>query len=245
MEENTNLQPRHLGTLARTGPQSLQEPEILDVSPEEVPHLLDYWQVVIKRRWTILVCLLVVFSTVAIGTFKKKPVYEATVNIEIDPEQPQVLNFKEVAQAAPTIDVDSYRETQYRVLESRTLAEKVVDDLELYRLPEFYRRRGLFGLWESDPDKIPSPSDHAPPDRTSEVYLNSVGRVQGSIDVNPIRRSNLVELSFYSESPELAQRIANTIATDYMKQNLQTKWDETETAANWLEGKISDLQIRL
>ena len=68
--------------------RSLQESEVLDVSPEEVPHLLDYWQVVLKRRWTVLVCLVVVFTTVAIGTLKKRPVYEGKVLLEINPEEP-------------------------------------------------------------------------------------------------------------------------------------------------------------
>src|SRR3989442_13490715 len=87
--------------------RSLQDPEVLDVSPEEVPHLLDYWQVVLKRRWTVLVCLLVVFTTVAIRTLKKRPVYEGKVLIQINPEEPQGLNFREGSQQAPTVDVDS------------------------------------------------------------------------------------------------------------------------------------------
>ena len=129
-----------LHAIERAASRPLQDPEILDVSPEEVPHLLDYWQVVLKRRWTVLVCLVVVFTTVAIGTLKKRPVYEGKVLLEINPEEPQVLNFREVSQEAPTVDVDSYRETQYKVLRSRTLAEKVVNDLHLYQSPEFYRR---------------------------------------------------------------------------------------------------------
>jgi len=244
MDDNTSLEPTGPRSLARTAPQFLQEAEILDVSPEEIPHLLDYWHVVLKRRWTVLVCLLVVFSTVAIGTLKKKPVYEGKVTVEIDPETPQVLNFKEVTQAVPTIDVDSYRETQYRILISRSLAEKVVKDLQLYRVPEFYKRRMFFGLFESDPAKIPSP-EPGPPDTSSEAYGNAVAHIQSGIDVNPIRRSNLVELSFFSESPELAQRVANKIAEDYIDENLQVKWDEASRASDWLEGRLGDLKIKL
>ncbi len=245
MDNHTSLEPTRPHSLARPDLQALQQAEILEVSPEEVPHLLDYWQVVLKRRWTVLVCLLVVFSTVAIGTLKKRPVYEGKVTLEIDPETPQVLNFKEVTQAVPTIDVDSYRETQYRILESRSLAEKVVKDLELYRVPEFYRWRMLFGLVEGDAAKTPSRSDQGPADVSSEAYRNAVGHLQTWIDVNPIRRSNLVELSFFSESPELAQRVANKIANDYIDQNLQVKWDETARASDWLQGRLGELKVKL
>ena len=150
MDESENLQRDPVRALARTATQPLEKPEILDVSPEEVPDLIDYWQLILKRRWTVLVCLLAVFTTVAIGTLKQRPVYVGKVLLEINPEEPQVLSFKEVTQAAPTVDVDSYRETQYKVLQSRTLAEKVVNDLRLYLSPEFYRNQMFFGLFESD-----------------------------------------------------------------------------------------------
>lgn len=125
MHENEIPQADQSQSLARIGPQALHEQEILAVSPEEIPHLLDYWHVIVKHRWAVLSCLLIVFSTVAIGTLKQKPVYQGKVLIEINPEQPNVLSFKEVLQIS-TADVDSYRETQYKVLQSRTLTDRVV-----------------------------------------------------------------------------------------------------------------------
>jgi capsular exopolysaccharide synthesis family protein len=234
-----------LDTLVPTGPQPLAQEEMLDVSFDEVPHLLDYWQVVLKRRWTVLACLLIVFATVAIGTLKKTPVYEAKVEMEINPEEPQVLNFKEISQAAPTVDVDSYRETQYKVLQSRTLAEQVVNDLRLYQLPEFYRYRGPFGLFESDPKRIPSRSDPAPPDPSTDGYRNAVEHFRHSVDVSPVRRSNLVDITFESHDPQLAALVANRLAEDYKTENLQVKWDETEEASKWLQGKLVELKVKL
>ncbi|MGH9353015.1 MAG: hypothetical protein ACRD2G_12785, partial [Terriglobia bacterium] len=83
-------------TYSKSGSHALEAQPILDVSPEEVPHLLDYWAIVRKRRWVVLACLVVVFTTVAIGTLKERPLYEGKVLVEIDPEAPAVVNFKEV-----------------------------------------------------------------------------------------------------------------------------------------------------
>jgi capsular exopolysaccharide synthesis family protein len=223
----------------------LQQPlELLDVSAEEVPHLLDYMHVILKRRWVVLSCLLIVFTTVAIGTLKKKPIYEGKVLIEINPEQPNVLNFQEVLQLT-SVDIESYRETQYKVLQSRTLAEHVIDGLKLCRYPEFYKGSLLFGLIQVVPDKIPSASDPEPPDRSMDAYRNTVKHFIDNIDVSPVRRSNLVELSFYSENAELAARIANQLSTDYIDQNLQVKWDEANKASEWLSGKLVGLKAKL
>ena len=245
MDESQTSQIDKLHSLSRITPQALQEQAILDVSPEEVPHLIDYWQVALKRRWTVLTCLVVVFVTVVIGTLKQKPIYEGKVLIEINPEEPSVVNFREVAQVAPTVDVDSYRETQYKILKSRSLAEHVVRDLQLYRYPEFYRWRMLFGLIEGDPAKIPSAKDLGPPDASSDAFGSSVGNFLRWVDVSPVRRSNLVELSFDCTNPQLAARVANRLAELYIEQNLQVKWDETQKASEWLRGRLTEMKANL
>jgi capsular exopolysaccharide synthesis family protein len=230
--------------LARIAPQVLRAPDVLNISPEEVPDLRDYLRVILARRWTVLSSILIVFSTIAIGTLKQKPLYEATVLLEIIPEQPNVLNFKDVLQIS-TADVDSYRETQYEVLRSRTIAERVVEDLQLYRYPEFYRDRMLLGLIEKDPAQIPTRADPNPPDPASKVYRNSVKHFLASMDVSPVRRSNLVHISFFSPDRQGAARIANQLASDYIDQNLKVKWDEAVKASEWLSGQLVGLKAKL
>ncbi len=235
----------HTESLIIPGPQALRQPfETLDVSAEEVQPLLDYWNAISKRRWLVLSCLLIVFSTVAIGTLKKRPVYEGRAVIEINPEQPDVLNFKDAVQANQ-LDIDAYRGTQYEILQSRSLAEHVVNNLKLYLLPEFYKGRMLFGLIERNPDRIPRPSDPQPPDPSMNAYRSAISNFISNIDVSPLRRSNLVEVSFYSEDPQLAARIANELCKDYIYQNLQVKWDETTEASEWLSQQLVGLKVKL
>lgn len=232
-------------SLALSGPQSLRQPiETLDVSAEEVPHLLDYWQLIVKRRWVVLATLLFVFTTVAIGTLKQKPIYEAKVLLEINPEEPSVLTFSQVV-GVESRDLDSYRETQYKVLESRTLAERVIHDLALYRYPEFYQNHRFLGLLDSNPDSIPSPSDPRPADPNSDAYLNSVKNFSKRLDVSPVRRSNLVEVTFESADARMASEVANKLADDYINENLDVKWDEANKASEWLEKQLVPLKARL
>ncbi len=242
--EERNLAVPQPQSLERAGLPMLREQDVVDISPEEVPHLLDYWRIIVKRRWALLSCLLIVFSVVAIGTLKQKSVYQGKVLVEVNPEEPNVLNFKEVLRL-DAMDVDSYRETQYKVLQSRTLAERVINDLQLFRDPEFYRRQILFGLITSDPSKIPSSSDDGPPDTSADAYRNSVKHFLDSASVSPVRRSNLVEVSFYSHNPNLAALIANRLAADYIDQNLQVKWDETLKASEWLSVRLVELKAKL
>jgi polysaccharide biosynthesis transport protein len=245
MQENdiTPINPNR--RVERFNGNYLREENILDVSPEESPRLLDYWNVILKRRWVVLTCLLIVFTTVAIGTFKEKPLYAGKVLIEINPAEPQVLSFQQIAQTGPTWDIQSYRETQYKILRSRSLAERVVRDLRLYQYPEFYQSHSLLGLVTKDPKKIPSASDPNPPDPNSDAYRNSVSNFMKMMGVSPVERSNLVEVSFYSQNDSLAARIANQLGEDYIDQNLQVKWNEALKASEWLSGRLVELKSKL
>lgn len=245
MEENEITPINQTRSVERFNGNYLREENILDVSPEESPRLLDYWNVILKRRWAVLACLLIVFTTVAIGTFKEKPLYAGRILIEINPQEPQVLNFQQIAQTGPSWDIQSYRETQYKILRSRSLAERVVRDLRLYQYPEFYQSHSYMGLVTKNPKKIPSASDPNPPDPNSEAYRNSVSNFMRMVGVSPVERSNLVEVSFYSQDASLAARIANQLGEDYIDQNLQVKWNEALKASEWLSGRLVELKAKL
>jgi len=245
MHENDITPINPARSVERFNGNYLREENILDVSPEESPRLLDYWNIILKRRWAVLTCLLIVFTTVAIGTFKEKPLYGGRILIEINPEEPQVLSFQQIAQTGPSWDIQSYRETQYRILTSRSLAERVVRDLRLYQYPEFYQSHSYFGLVTKDPKEIPSASDPNPPDPNSDAYRNSLSNFMKMMGVSPVERSNLVEVSFYSQNASLAARIANQLGEDYIDQNLQVKWNEALKASEWLSGRLVELKSKL
>jgi polysaccharide biosynthesis transport protein len=245
MDENQITQVRGQDAALMRPERALpREPVVLDVSPEDVPHLLDYWELVRKRRWLVLTCTLVVFTTVAIGTLKEKPIYEGKVLLEIDPEAPSVVNFKEVANP-DTGDMESYEDTQYKIIQSRTLAEKVVRDLALYKDPEFIRNRYMFGLFDGSVPPLPANIDEGPPDSTAPIFRNAVNYFLSSVDVNPIRRSNLVEVDFDSTNPRTASLVANKLADDYIENNLQVKFDATTKASAWLDNKLHDLRAQV
>jgi polysaccharide biosynthesis transport protein len=245
MEENRIAQLSESESLARAERAIARESVVVDVAPEDVPHLLDYWEIVLKRRWLVLTCLLVVFTTVAIGTLKERPVYEGKVLLEIDPEPPDVVNFKEVVSLGNNSDMESYEDTQYQIIQSRTLAERVVKDLALYKDPEFIRDRYLFGLIDGGVPALPSNIDQGPPDPSTLVFRNAVAYFTSAVGVDPVRRSNLLNLTFDCDNPQEAARIANKLADDYILYNLDLKFNDTIKASEWLKTKLEELKASM
>lgn len=247
MEDNqlTHLRQRDADALMHADTALGREPVVVDVAPEDVPHLLDYWEIILKRRWLVLTCVLVVFTTVAIGTLKEKPIYEGKVLVEIDSEPPSVVNFKEVVSLGQNNDSEGYQDTQFKIIQSRTLAEKVVKDLKLYENPEFIRDRYLFGLIEGSVPHLPANIDQGPPDPSSDVFRNAVGYFKTALGVDPIRRSNLVNITFDSTDPRVAAQVANKLADDYILSNLDIKYEDTMKASSWLQDRLRDMKIKV
>ncbi len=209
---------------------------------EKPPDLLAWWKVIRKRKWTVLAAFFVLFTAVLIGSIKEKPVYRAKALIEIDKENPSVANPQELFQLDEVSD--AYLETQYKVLASDDLAERVIHQLGLNRLPEFLPSTHSWHWTTSAAPPIPPPTDNAavPDLSVQEIVLT---HFQNRLDIRPIRRSRAVELRFDSEDPELAARAVNAVAENYIQKNLEARWDSAQKASDWLSLQIKDLKIRL
>ena len=218
--------------------------QVFDVAVADAPNLRDYWRVILKRRWMVLATLLIVFSTVLIGTLKQQPLYRGTVLMEIAPEAPNVFNFQEIFQISNS-NTDSYRETRFRMFESRSLGERVVRRLDLYRRPDFYKATALFGLIERNPDIIPSSERDQDLEVLKQALDNSIDNFLEHVSLVPIVGSDLVRISFDSYEPQMAARIANQLASEFIDQNLQLKWDETRKTSEWLSGQLVGLKAKL
>ena len=214
---------------------------------EAAPSFLDYWRVLRKRRWTVGSILLLVVVTVMIGTLKQRPVYRAQAVVQIDKETANIMSFKDFVAEINPYD-DSYQETAYQVLQSRTLARRVIDKLQLDQVPEF--KDGppeepswfaqLWSKWglgsslppEEDPDQNPQ-------------YHGLIENFQSRLAISPVRRSRLVGVSFEAYDPALAARVVNALVANFIDQNLEAKWDATQKASDWLSQQLVGLKAKL
>jgi capsular exopolysaccharide synthesis family protein len=190
-------------------------------------HLLDYWRVLVKRRWVVYTSLAVVVSTVAIGSLLMQPVYTATARLQIESSAPNVLPFQEVLSSVPDQRNDFYQ-TQYGLIQSRRVAREVIDSLRLERHPEFQIR--------SRPRPAPGlSSEQALEARRIDLLLER-------LKVTPVRNSRLVDVSFSAHDRALAARVANRMAETYIAFNSEAKYNTSERATASIAHQIANLQ---
>jgi polysaccharide biosynthesis transport protein len=221
---------------------------------EKEIHLRDYWKVIRKRRWTIIAFFLIVLVTTGVATFTMKPVYRATTTIKINKENPQIVDFKEIF-SVNTTDMDYYQ-TEYKILESRTLAKRVIEALKLSQDPEFLPEpQTPFQKWKSDlwasvssvfssSNKDASSSQNEDPAESEKetLLINSYLR---RLKIEPIRNSRLVKIHFDSKYPQLSAKVSNTLAAAYIRQGLESRVNTSEQAKEWLDGQLDMLKAKV
>ena len=220
-------------------------------------NLRDYWKVIRKRRWTITAFFLIVVITTAVATYTMKPIYRGTTSVQINKENPQIVDFKEIF-AVNTMDLDYYQ-TQYKILESRTLARRVIQAMHLGEHPEFLPKPGSpFQKWRSETlDSLASifsflsssnnsnPSKDFPGSTETGRETGLINGFLGRLKIEPVRNSRLVKVHFDSGDPQLSPRVANALAQNYIQQNLENRFTSTQQAKEWLTGQLEDLKAKV
>ncbi|MBZ5661872.1 MAG: polysaccharide biosynthesis tyrosine autokinase [Acidobacteriia bacterium] len=220
------------------------QPFVRSSEMEKPPDLVACWRVIRKRRWTVLLAFSVLFGIVFVGTFRQKPVYRAKVLIEIDKENPGLVTAQEAFQLDEV--TDTYLETQYKVLNSDDLAERVIAQLGLDQEAEFRPiPQGWFWTGIRNGIRSVSGSGNRPAGPGTALQEAVLDHFQQGLDVKPIRRSRAVEIDFDSLDPELSANVVNAMASNYMQKNLEARYDATQKASDWLSLQLADLKSKL
>jgi len=230
----------------------------MEENRQEQIDLRDYLRVIMKRRWTIITAFAIIVVTVTIHAFTATPVYEATARLIIDKENPNVVSIQEVM-AIDASGMDYYQ-TQYKIIESRTVAREVIGHLHLEESEEFFPKpkddfisnlkrsvRETIGFWTDSIASLLKTEEEAIFKAPEEYDEDSalVSEFIDRIDVKPIRNSRLVDVSFQAKDPSLAARIVNTLARAYIDQNLETRLMAIQDAVKWLHKRIEEERKRV
>ncbi|HST10146.1 MAG TPA: Wzz/FepE/Etk N-terminal domain-containing protein, partial [Terriglobales bacterium] len=105
--------------------------------PPQESALREYFRVLIKRKWTVIGCLVAIFSIVAIASFKMTPIYEAVGRIAINKPDSNLVNFKDSQNGGGDFSDPTDMDTEVTILQSDLLALQVIKALNLDKLPEY------------------------------------------------------------------------------------------------------------
>jgi succinoglycan biosynthesis transport protein ExoP len=213
------------------------------------PELRDYWIILKRRRWVAAIFFSVVVGAALALSLASTPIYSASTVLLIEPNDPDVIDIKQVVGGSLVWGQDYYN-TQHEILRSRSLAARVVHDLQLDREPSFVNGDTGPLAWVTElvhsslywlESWFSGAADFTEQDLESwlvDLYLEELW-------VEPVDGSRMVRLYFNSPDPELAARVVDAHAAAYIDQGLEFRRRASREARAFLEEKLVELRERL
>lgn len=193
-----------------------------------------------RRKWLIAGIVGAALLAGLIFTLLATPLYTAVSTIEIQRERSGVVD---VDGATPKVDIvdQEFYETQYGLLQSRALAERVATNLRLYDDPKFFETYRLpqRETWFANGRINPQASRR-------EDRIELVGQILlKNFKLKPERLSRLVELSFSSPDPVLSRRVVDAWSGAFMQLTQERRVGATAYLRTFLERQLAQLRIKI
>jgi uncharacterized protein involved in exopolysaccharide biosynthesis len=200
-----------------------------------------YIGILIKHRWLIAGIAAVSLGVGLFYTLLQTPTYRASATIQIKRESANISGIAGLETVEAGRGSEFYQ-TQYELLQSRALAERVVSTVGLADTPQLYEPQpsGWGKLWEF----IFSPG-HAEEPNIGMRERMAIGAVRRGVSVEPVRSSSIVRINFDSADPRVAQRVANAIAENFIASNIERNFEASAYARQFLEDRLQELRLKL
>lgn len=174
---------------------------------EETLDLVRYWRAIRRNKWRILLLVAAIGILATLYASSLPPVYRATATVLIESSKPKIVSIEEVYNAAAGINREFYQ-TQVEIVRSRELATKLVRRMKLAEHPLFDPRKQAAPWWrEILPEDFPLYSPQAAAASPEDLEQNAARAVQAALQVQLVRNSQLIRISFQSPDRELAARV--------------------------------------
>ena len=217
---------------------------------EDEIDLLAYWRILVKRKWLVLGVLGTVVALALIATLMMPPVYRATATLQIDRESVQILQVEGVGNAEAA--APDFLTTQYELLKSRALAERVANELAIDA--NTVERLESTTWWQRATSALrPQPANAASAGAEAEAAESdamadlgqAVGIVRSGLTVEPVRNSRLVRIHFDSTLPAFSARVVNAVADGFIAHAIERKFDASSYASKYIEEQLALAKGRL
>jgi capsular exopolysaccharide synthesis family protein len=213
--------------------------------------LADYWRIVRRHRWSII---LLTILGMLIGLFKagnEIPVFRASLTMVVEPD---FSNLTTPQGALVLADSWRFYETQYELLRSRTVAERVVDKLDLTRrspadltartgvveyLRELLNLESVDGALRA---QSVAPGSAAEEKSRKEKFI---ALIQGGVGVAGSEKSQIVTVSFDSTDAKFAADAANALVDAYVEMGLESRLDRARRTGAWLTEQVEEMRKKV
>ena len=223
-------------------------------------HILDRLAAVHRHRRLAITVFLLVVMVMMLQSYSTVPMFRAQARLLIEDERTTMVMGMSPNDPSFWMDPAPYFETQYEILRSRGLAERVVEKLSLSGVPELTgqeaeprgiitelrsARRSLFSSMRSLLSRPPPEEGAAASTDETAAVTAQAQALLSSLEVLPLEGTHLVDITVEGRSPEFTALAVNTLIGEYVQQNLDQRLQNTDKTLGWLEEELRRQQRKV
>jgi len=215
------------------------------------PHLSDYYYLFRKRMGLIFSLLIVSVLGTALITFTMKPIYQATATILIDKESSRSPLTGEAVDAENYVSQQLTYRTEFKVITSRPILEKVLAKIELpepavdssplerFAVTVKANLKRLLSLIYSPPEtnRMVSPEEAA--------IAGGVGQLMDKVNIEEVLDTRLLRIHIQDQDPRTARDLANAIAETAILYDTDTRLQSSRTIMTWLSNELYKIKKKV
>ena len=216
-----------------------------NIASDEID-LKQYYKILKRYKWAIL--LITVLSLIVGFVYINKtiPIYQAPAKIQADPVQPNAsLQDQYVANST----VFLFYETQYEIILSRKVAETVVDKLDLVERnssekdnEDSTQTKAVVLDWIIKIKSFFDDEEENIPVSDEDIRIQLAQSIQGNLNVEGGTQSQIINISYQSEDPQLAADVVNAVSDAYIEFGLNARLSQIKDTSQWLGEQLEDLR---
>ncbi len=204
---------------------------------EDTLDLIVYWRSINKRKWNILGLGIATAVLAAVIVNMMTPVYRSTATLLVEQNKARVVSIEDVYGGG--LQTKEHFQTQSEIIKSTKVATLVADKLKIP--PPDANPEGSSFL-SSALSLVGIGGQAVEPDSYKKRIVEHIMR---STNVEPVRMSQLIKVSYDSPDRQFSAMMANLVAQTYIENDMDARFEMTKSASDWLNSRMAGLKEKL
>jgi len=225
----------------------------------------DYFRTLMRHKLLLLSSVTALSLLALLYTLSITPTYRASTTLQIDQTTHSIVNYNVLQESRQHALDKHFYQTQYDILKSRKLASRVIEQLNLAEydanntlkkpIVSQYIEKIKAGIRSVIPTA--QTEDKSDTTENSDIKVNEIEDTSlidpslqlankpielsflSRLTITPSEKSNIVEVFYESTEPEMAAKIVNAIAENYINLNLEAKGNSSEYAKKFIAEQLT------
>ena len=232
---------------ARVPPRQQPLSRLIDVNGANVQPIeepgrggsIEYWRILRTHKLKLAVLAMLGIALGCLISLSQTRLYQAHASLEIEELAPDPSEMKvaEKSSEAGASSALNDMPTQIRILQSESLIARALEKLKRDGpTPQLEDRRS---------SKLSSWLHPSTPVNEKNVKENAIAKVRENLTVRADGQTRILDLVYDSPDPKHAAAFTNALASEFIEQNIEMRWNVGQRTAEWLTHELDEMRGKL